>query len=167
METDQERPRLSRLLPDEVEALASIYGSAVDLGRVRLRFGGLLTIGGYARTVGNTIAFPEVYRLGYRRLERRCWLVHEVAHVWQNQVLGKRYIAGALWEHLTLRDPYRFELFPERPFLSYGYEAQASLVEELYRLRALESGGSRRARLEELLCELLAKTAGTHPERFA
>jgi hypothetical protein len=156
-----------RLLPDEIDSLRSLFVQTVDLDKVRVVFGGILTVGGYARTLGNTIAFPDAYRTGYRCLERRCWLVHEVAHVWQNQVLGKRYIPGALWEHLTLRDPYAFELFPEQPFLSYGYEAQASLVAELYRLRVLGMPGPRRERLEQLLGELYGITRLRRVDRLA
>jgi hypothetical protein len=147
----------ARLLPDERAELEAFFLDAVDLGRIRLSFGGLGSVGGYARTIGNTIVFPEVYRSGYSRLARRCWLVHEVTHVWQNQVLGKRYIAGALWEHLSrlwCRDPYHFELFPPRGWLSYGYEAQASLMEALYRMRSLGATGRDRVRLEELHVEL-------------
>jgi hypothetical protein len=149
------RARSARLLEDERAELQGVFGSSVDLGRVRVLFGGVLTVGGYARTLGNTIAFPDVYREGYRRLQRRCWLVHEATHVWQNQVLGKRYMPGAVWEHLTLPDPYRFELFPERRFVDYGYEAQASLIAELYRQRCLGMEGPERRRLEELLVEML------------
>lgn len=153
-EAEPDRPADRRLLPDELDELAQVFPDSLDLHAIRLLFGGVLSLGGYARTLGNAIAFPEVYRVGYRALHRRCWLVHEVTHVWQNQVLGKRYLIGAIWEHLTRRDPYAFELFPERPFVSYGYEAQASMVSELYRMRRLDLGGPSRDRLERLLAEL-------------
>jgi hypothetical protein len=150
-----ERPSSERLLPDEELELRTVFGDAVELHRIRLRFDGILTLGGYARTLGNLVAFPSAYRRAYRSLDRRCWLVHEATHVWQNQVLGKRYIPGAIWEHLTRRDPYAFELFPPRPFLSYAYEAQASVVAELYRMRCRGQVGPERQRLEQLLAELI------------
>ena len=153
------RSREARLLPAEREILESVYAGELDLEPIRVIFGGILTAFGYSRTIGNTIALVERYRADPTSLRNRCLLVHEAAHVWQNQVLGKRYMAGAVWEHLTLADPYHFELFPERPFLSYGYEAQASLIEELYRRRSLGSEDAVTARLEQLREEMLAVRA--------
>ncbi len=130
------------------------FQGRMDLGRVRLVFGGILTLGGYARTLGNTIAFPMRYLGDYQSLDSRCWLVHELTHVWQNQVLGKRYIPGALWEHFWYADPYAYALEPEAPFSSYGYEAQAALVADLFRSREMGESGSRREILEERFREM-------------
>jgi hypothetical protein len=157
MEPDSSRrSRDPRLQPLEREILESIFASSLDLEPIRLVFGGILTAFGYSRTIGNTIALVQAYRSDANSLRSRCLLVHEATHVWQNQNLGKRYIAGAIWEHLTRADPYHFDLFPERSFLSYGYEAQASLIAELYRHRRLGVDGAETRRLEVLRQEMLA-----------
>ena len=60
------------------------------------------------------------------------FLAHELTHVWQWQHTARTgYSAfAAASEHGDSDDPYRFELTPGKPFLSYGYEQQAALVEE-------------------------------------
>lgn len=56
-------------------------------------------------------------------------LAHELVHVWQYKALRR---TGA--ELLSSRT-YRYRLSPDRSFLSYGYEQQASIVEDWYRLK--------------------------------
>lgn len=58
----------------------------------------------------------------------RAHLAHELVHVWQYQALrrtGAELLASRL---------YRYRLDAARPFLSYGYEQQASIVEDYVRL---------------------------------
>ncbi|ESQ87199.1 hypothetical protein ABAC460_20725 [Asticcacaulis sp. AC460] len=57
-------------------------------------------------------------------------LAHELTHVWQ-------YANGmTLWRYI-LRERGRYDYtLDDRPFVEYGYEQQASIVEDWVRLRA-------------------------------
>jgi hypothetical protein len=81
------------------------------------------------------------------------FFAHEMTHVWQWQNRG---VTGyhpfrAFAEHRGAKDPYLFDSDSRQRFLDYGYEQQASLVEEYVCCRALDPGGNRTQRLERLL----------------
>ncbi len=86
-------------------------------------------------------------------LPQAMFLAHEATHVWQWQ--QRKETGYAPWkaaaEHGVSEDPYLFEIAPERSFLDYGYEQQASLVEEYVCCRALDPEGARTGRLRALL----------------
>lgn len=93
--------------------------------------------------------FPD----GSRGLVAAMFFAHEMTHIWQWQ---NREVTGyhpfrAFAEHATIEDPYLFSNDDPRPYLSYGYEQQASLVEEYVCCRALDPDGQRTARLEALI----------------
>lgn len=92
--------------------------------------------------------YPQTLPLG-----RAMFLAHEATHVWQWQ--QRRNTGYAPWkaamEHGASADPYLFEVGTEADFLDYGYEQQASLVEEYVCCRALDPAGARTARLKALL----------------
>jgi hypothetical protein len=90
---------------------------------------------------------------GALNLAAAMFFAHEMTHVWQWQ---NREITGyhpfrAFAEQWTTKDPYLFDGDSEQRFLDYGYEQQASLVEEYVCCRALDPGGDRTHRLERLL----------------
>jgi hypothetical protein len=76
------------------------------------------------------------------------FFAHEMTHVWQWQ---NRDVTGyhpfrAFAEHRSTKDPYLFDSDSRHRFLDYGYEQQASLVEEVEEYvccRALDPGGDR------------------------
>ncbi len=70
-------------------------------------------------------------------LFERSHLAHELVHVWQYKALRRTGI------ELLASRIYRYRLDPARPFLSYGYEQQASIVEDYTRMRG--GGCPRRA----------------------
>jgi hypothetical protein len=53
------------------------------------------SVGGYARTVGNTIYFPGASS------RNMALLVHELTHVWQYQTQGWSYAPEAIWAQVT------------------------------------------------------------------
>ncbi len=59
----------------------------------------------------------------------RAHLAHELVHVWQYRALRRTGV-----EILASRR-YAYELDREKPFLAYGYEQQASIVEDFVRLK--------------------------------
>lgn len=78
---------------------------------------------------------------------------HEMTHVWQwqNRARTGYHPLRAAAEHLRSDDPYLFDPATTQPFLSYGYEQQASLVEEYVCCAFLDPEGSRTARLREMI----------------
>lgn len=90
---------------------------------------------------------------GALNLAAAMFFAHEMTHVWQWQ---NRDVTGyhpfrAFAEQWTVEDPYLFDGDSRHRFLDFGYEQQASLVEEYVCCRALDPGGARTHRLERLL----------------
>ncbi|SDZ14047.1 hypothetical protein SAMN05444004_106194 [Jannaschia faecimaris] len=94
------------------------------------------------------------------------FLVHELTHVWQwqNRDLTGYHPARAFGEQVAMDDPYLFDANTSAPFLSHGYEVQASLVEEYLCCASLDPNGARTDRLKQLLREVMPVA---EPEAFA
>ncbi|KAA9009898.1 hypothetical protein [Histidinibacterium aquaticum] len=85
------------------------------------------------------------------------FFAHELTHVWQwqnTEVTGFTPLRAAR-EHQELTDPYLFEESTAARFLDYGYEAQASLVEEYVCCAAVAPEGARTERLRALLSQAM------------
>lgn len=134
------RPRPIPLLEEERALLSEFFLGGLDLSRLTLQEGGLASLGS-TRSIFGVISFEP--RLDFRRLRSspfgRSLLVHEAVHVWQHQRVGPRYALGSAWDQLratlrtgSRRGAYLYELRPERPLLSYGYEQQAQLLQDYY-----------------------------------
>jgi len=103
---------------------------------------------------------PDVMRSDFARrpdgaadLGAVMFIAHELTHVWQWQnraLTGYSPLRGGL-EHLSGADPYLFDPGNDADFLDFGYEQQASLVEEYICCQALDPDGARTARLQRLL----------------
>ncbi len=107
--------------------------------------------------------FTEDYtqmRDGRQNLYAAMFFAHEMTHIWQwqNRELTGYHPLRAAREHATLEDPYLFDTTQDRRFLDYGYEAQASLVEEYVCCRAIDPGGARTSRLEQLIGQVMPVT---------
>jgi len=78
---------------------------------------------------------------------------HEITHVWQWQNRGRTGYSplAAMNEHRGGADPYLFDIKTKTRFLDYGYEQQASIVEEFVCCATLDPGAPRTARLRQLL----------------
>ena len=86
-------------------------------------------------------------------LSAALFFAHEMTHIWQWQ---NRDITGyaprrAASEHKRGEDPYQFETASAESFLDYGYEQQASVVEEYLCCAILDPQAPRTARLRDLL----------------
>jgi hypothetical protein len=99
-------------------------------------------------------------RDGRRGLVAAMFFAHEMTHAWQwqNRAVTAYHPFRAFTEHVRIEDPYLFDPQDERRFLDYGYEVQASLVEEYVCCRAVEPGGARTARLEALIGQVMPVT---------
>ena len=94
---------------------------------------------------------------GALNLVAAMFFAHEMTHVWQwqNRAVTGYHPTRAFAEHLTTEDPYLFDGDAGYDFLDYGYEQQASLVEEYVCCRALDPRGARTERLRRLLSNYL------------
>lgn len=116
----------------ETEFLRSIYGSSVDLDKIRIKSSGPLTWTDRGAVTGNIITLsPAQYSDETRKWDQSV-LVHEVCHVWQYQHFGLGYIPGSLWEQLTDSDAYHVDHDPEKSFRDYGIEEQCMIAENYY-----------------------------------
>jgi hypothetical protein len=99
-------------------------------------------------------------REGRRSLAAAMFFAHEMTHVWQwqNRGLTAYHPFRAFSEHVRIEDPYLFDPQDARRFLDYGYEVQASLVEEYVCCRAVDPRGARTARLERLIGQVMPVT---------
>lgn len=92
--------------------------------------------------------YPERMSLFHAML-----LAHEITHVWQWQ--NRARTGYTPWrsaaEHNRSADPYLFDIDTRADLLDYGYEQQASIVEEYVCCAALDPGAPRTGRLEAML----------------
>ncbi len=97
---------------------------------------------------------------GQRHLAAAMFFAHEMTHVWQWQNRDRTgfHPLRAAREHAAIVDPYLFDTTAEISFLAYGYEQQASLVEEYVCCRSLDPQGARTTRLEALLAQAMPVT---------
>lgn len=92
--------------------------------------------------------YPEKMSLVHAML-----FAHEITHVWQWQnraQTGYSPLRSAA-EHQMADDPYLFDIETEARFLDYGYEQQASIVEEYVCCAALDPQAPRTKRIAGML----------------
>jgi len=122
-----------------------------------------VTVSPAAFVLFNTVFFSKDWYLAnyLPRYEERLYLVeamlfaHEMTHVWQWQ---NRRTTGytplkAANEHAVSDDPYLFDINTNTRFLDYGYEQQASIVEEYVCCAALDPKAPRTKRLAGLISQ--------------
>lgn len=82
---------------------------------------------------------------------------HEITHVWQwqNRATTGYSPLRAGTEQITRADPYLFEIDDAPRFGDFGFEQQASIVEEYICCRALAPQAPRTARLHNLIDEVM------------
>ena len=107
-------------------------------------------------------AVPDYTQMqnGQQHLYAVMFFAHEMTHVWQwqNRAVTGYHPLRAAREHILIDDPYLFDTDTNRHFLDYGYEVQASLVEEYVCCRATDPTGARTARLERLIGQVMPVT---------
>ena len=126
------------LTADERALLGNVYRDSIAYDRIRIVEGraGVFSINKRPFTLGNTIYLKHVDPAADP------WtLVHECCHVWQNQHVGSRYAAEALWAQARVKpSAYRWvdELGRGRTsWRDFNREAQAQFVQDY-----AEAGGS-------------------------
>ena len=129
------------LSADEKAWFKEVYGDSVDLDLVRVKRGGLVTVGA-SKAVGNTIYLADKYfdSNGNLTSAGKRTLAHEMGHIWQNQNGGGDYIHKALFamakaaiETGSRNDAYdwRAGMLEGKSFQELNPEQQATVIEDI------------------------------------
>lgn len=106
--------------------------------------------------------YPEQMSLVHAML-----FAHEITHVWQWQ--NRRQTGYTPWrsasEHTRSADPYLFDIGTGARLLDYGFEQQASIVEEYVCCATLDPQAPRTRRLETMLRDAFPMQQLTIPDR--
>ena len=119
------------LTSGEIELARSIFGEAIDYGRVRIVRGKWWPFqpkGVVMAPTGNIHFHPASplwsEDFSRERLSLQGLFIHEMTHVWQAQTRGRFYLP--LMRHPFCR--YSYQPVEGRPFGRYGLEQQAEIV---------------------------------------
>lgn len=89
--SDLNRNNSRDLTEYEIRQAKRVFKNAINYSKVTIEERSKIgSVGGYARTIGNTIYFPDEVR-------STRWLIHELTHVWQYQTTGWTYAPKAIW----------------------------------------------------------------------
>lgn len=125
------------LYASEQRLAESVFHGSVDYNRVRLA-----TSGPTWTTSGNVIFVPEDFDI--ENTYHAETFIHEMAHVWQYQHGGSRYISISLGRQLAAwigsgfesrHGAYEYEITPGASIFDYRPEQQASIVQRYFALR--------------------------------
>jgi hypothetical protein len=130
---------LRRLHPDEIANAGEIFGEGIDYDAVRITRGSLFAIFS-ATALGNRINLQAAhFEAGTLNLNETGMsvLIHELAHVWQYQTSGLRYIASSLgaqfWAWMTTgsrRGAYDWRKVLHKPWPHWNAEQQAQCISD-------------------------------------
>jgi len=131
--------RLRSLAEDEIIHAAEIFGAAIDYGAVRVTRGSLLAAFS-ATATGNRINLQPAHFAGDTLTLNDAGmsvLIHELAHVWQYQHFGLRYIASSLGAQVrawvatgSRRGAYDWRGALHRPWAHWNAEQQAQCISD-------------------------------------
>jgi hypothetical protein len=132
--------------------LENVFRGSLSLYNIRIVEGrtGILGVqSGVVFTLNNTLYFGSIMAA-----DRPDVLVHECTHIWQYQNHGTRYLAEALVSQATYKSEedspigansaydWTMEASRGRPnWENFNKEAQASLIEDIWKEGSLSSGG--------------------------
>ena len=123
----------TRVLTQGECALAqSVFANHLDLTQIHL-IAATRMWRGYAMSPNGMVYFHPsdwVDDFSQASIQQQSWLIHELTHVWQYQQ-GR---AVALRAALNRR--YTYDAGLSRPFLQYGMEQQAQIVQDYFLRRA-------------------------------
>lgn len=131
--TPKKRGSSWRSMTDYERSMAfEVFGSALAMDDVRLSEGGIMTVGGYSRTLPDHVYFDTGVLTSDPSI-----LIHELGHVWQYQHgAGIVSVACAAIEgdydyggEQGLRDGVTHG----KAFWDFGYEEQAQILQDYYR----------------------------------
>lgn len=122
-------PQQSRTLSaGEIVLARSVFGSSIQLDKVHLKTAWWV-LKNYAVSPNGNIYFnPADWVADFSEVSiiKQSWLIHELTHVWQLQQ-GLKVVRGAL-----INRRYSYVLITGKPFLNYGIEQQARMVQDYF-----------------------------------
>lgn len=144
--------KLRRLDPHEIAHAREIFGDTIDYGAVRIVRGSLFATFS-ATAIGNRINLQALHFAGDRLSLSDVGmsvLIHELAHVWQYQTCGLRYIVSSLAAQLrawlatgSRRSAYDWRAALDRPWEQWNAEQQAQCISDYHdALRRVKAGGT-------------------------
>lgn len=123
------------LTAGEAELARSVFGDAINYGRVRMvrrKWWPFQPKGVVMAPTGNIHFHPKspLWSEDFtkERLSLQGLFIHEMTHVWQAQTRGRFYLP--LMRHPFCR--YSYQLVEGRPFGRYGLEQQAEMVRHCF-----------------------------------
>ena len=125
-------PQCRTLTVGEHHLARSIFGSHLQLDDIRI-YAARWVLKGYAISPNGHIYFnPADWQPDFSTgtIHIQAWFIHELVHVWQVQQ-GIQVIRKALFNRR-----YRYQLKHHKPFLQYGIEQQAQMVQDYFLQRA-------------------------------
>ncbi|MFZ3191786.1 MAG: type IV secretion protein Rhs [Moraxellaceae bacterium] len=112
----------------EMALAFSVFGTQLNTARVQL-VACRWILRGYAMSPNGHVYFhPDDWREDFAQadLNIQSWLIHELVHVWQVQQ-GIAVLRRAVFDRR-----YRYQLVQGKPFLAYGIEQQAQIVQDYF-----------------------------------
>jgi hypothetical protein len=90
---------------------------------------------------------------GKIRMPHALLLAHELTHIWQwqNREITGYHPVRAMGEAVRNADPYFYAVDAARPFLDYGFEQQAAIVEDFVCYRVFDPSHPKFAELRAIL----------------
>jgi hypothetical protein len=138
------KPLPRSLTAEEKGILGSVYGSSVDLDKVRVRVGSTSHLALPAHAIGNNIYFPEELGSLKNSDGTLTWdgrtLTHETGHVWQDQNGDGDYLSKAAFAnaHAAVTQGDRNKAYEWKgaaaqgvPFSKLNPEQQATVIDAL------------------------------------
>lgn len=123
-QSGQSRP----LTTGEKRLANSVFGDSLTLEAIQIKTAWWV-LKNYAVSPNGNIYFnPKDYLPDFSSasLSHQSWLIHELTHVWQLQH-GLKVVRKALFDRR-----YQYEFVKGKPFLSYGVEQQARMVQDYF-----------------------------------
>jgi hypothetical protein len=134
-----------QLTQGEIDLARSMFGDAIDYGRVKLvrrKWWPFQPKGIVMAPTGNIHFHPDnplwSEDFSRERLSLQGLFIHEMTHVWQAQTRGRFYLV--LMRHPFCR--YGYEMVEGRPFERYGLEQQAEMVRHCFLAERGKAPGS-------------------------
>ena len=119
------------LTTGEITIAHSVFGDTLDTSEIRIKTAWWVLKNYAVSPNGNIYFHPDnwIDDFSGQSLGLRAWFVHELTHVWQLQQ------GIAVFRKALFNRKYAYVLKHGKPFLAYGVEQQARMVEDYYKKR--------------------------------
>lgn len=122
------KPQSRLLTVGEIDLAYSVFGDSLNTSEIQLKTAWWV-LKNYAVSPNGNIYFNSadwITDFSVASLGKKSWLIHELTHVWQLQ-RGLKVVRGAL-----INRRYSYVLQAGKPFLNYGIEQQARMVQDYF-----------------------------------